>query len=360
MDWIKAHISVRDFSIAFGVIVLLYVGFFTWIATNTQNTIAKLEHDHLQQLSVEIDWTAPLKEATQQPNSKKKTNENITSADNSPAATVTIEPGTYRKTDDGYLPIKRSSDNLTVFEAYRRPFSLKGSDKPIIALGITDMGLSEVATESAIRTMPGEVSFIMSPYSKNLDFWVDSSRARGHEVWMSLPMEPKNYPMDDPGPHTLLVNGSENDNINKLHWVLSQVRGYAGVIGTKNAEFLNSIPDVRPIISDIYKRGLGYIDNSASSSPIPETIAYGYKAPYARVDIHIDETATSEAIAQSFEALMKKADDYGVAVGIMRSLPLSYQELIKWIDELSARGYIVAPLSAATGFVFSDIDVDAK
>jgi polysaccharide deacetylase 2 family uncharacterized protein YibQ len=40
--------------------------------------------------------------------------------------------------------------------------------------------------------------------------WNDRSRARedGHEVMLQVPMEPFDYPDNDPGPHTLTAAGA--------------------------------------------------------------------------------------------------------------------------------------------------------
>ncbi|MBC7325143.1 MAG: divergent polysaccharide deacetylase family protein, partial [Moorella sp. (in: Bacteria)] len=117
--------------------------------------------------------------------------------------------GLYETTPDGRLPIIRTKDGLTPFNAYRRPFDVYAANKPVISIAVTGLGLSDVAMESALRSMPPEVSFILSPYAPSATFWVNEARARGHEVWLTLPVEPKDYPTDDPGPHTLLIGAPE-------------------------------------------------------------------------------------------------------------------------------------------------------
>ena len=59
-----------------------------------------------------------------------------------------------------------------------------------------------------------------------LEEWIARARAAGHEVLMSLAMEPIEYPRIDPGPHTLLVALEAKQNLERTQWVLSRVGGY--------------------------------------------------------------------------------------------------------------------------------------
>ena len=55
------------------------------------------------------------------------------------------------------------------------------------------------------------------------------ARSGGHEVLLQIPMEPFDYPDNDPGPQTLLVSLKPEQNIDRLHWLMSRFQGYVGV-----------------------------------------------------------------------------------------------------------------------------------
>lgn len=257
--------------------------------------------------------------------------------------------GLYEETDIGLLPVIRRKDGLTPFEAYKRPFDVYATDKKLIAIGIMNLGLSDVATESAIRNMPADVSLIMSPYMKSSSFWINEARANGHEIWLTLPMESEDYPIDDPGPHTLLIQTPEKENYHKIRWLMASAAGYAGFVGSYNPIFMASLADARPILNEIYRRGLGYI-NSQRNTTMPESIAIGMKAPYGVVDVWVDKPPTREHIRGALKELEKTAEEKGAAIGIIHPLPLSYQEILEWEKTLSEKGFALAPLSALAGF----------
>ena len=70
-------------------------------------------------------------------------------------------------------------------------------------------------------------------------------------------MEPFDYPANNPGPHTLLSELSEGENVDNLHWLMTRFAGYVGVDELSSAA--NSPPiraALTPVLSEIAARGL--------------------------------------------------------------------------------------------------------
>ena len=111
---------------------------------------------------------------------------------------------------------------------YARPTNADAS-RPRVAILIRGLGLSQSATQTAIDTLPPEITLSFVPYPKDLQSWVNKARAAGHEVMLELPMEPYDYPDNDPGPSTLLTGLEPDENTKRLEWLLSRFTGYVGV-----------------------------------------------------------------------------------------------------------------------------------
>ena len=62
------------------------------------------------------------------------------------------------------------------------------------------------------------------PYAEGLQGWIDLARANGHEVLLEIPMEPIDYPDNDPGPYTLLASANAQEINRRLEWLLSPRR----------------------------------------------------------------------------------------------------------------------------------------
>lgn len=294
-----------------------------------------------------ITEPAATEQTTTPPTTTPTETATIESMENSMA--VAPAPGLVQNTENGPLPIVRDGDRLRPFDAYRRPFRpTASSTAPIISIVINDIGLSDALSTSAIDTLPADISFGITPYATDPNEWITRARAAGHEAWITLPVETADYPLSDPGPQTLLIGAIEKQNINKLHWVLSRGTGYVGVLTGRNPAFIKSLNDMRPVLSDVYRRGLGFVDGDTSAGDVPRTMAVGLNAPYSNANAWIDNTQTPEAINEALANLERIAANHGSAIGFADASPLTVKAIAEWAKTLQGKGLVLAPLSAAT------------
>ena len=54
---------------------------------------------------------------------------------------------------------------------------------------------------------------------------------------LQVGMEPFDYPDNDPGPQTLLTSLTPEQNLDRLHWLMSRFQGYVGVANLMGARF---------------------------------------------------------------------------------------------------------------------------
>ena len=66
--------------------------------------------------------------------------------------------------------------------------------------------LRTTAASEALRVLAPDVTLAFAPYGSSLDRWMQRARSDGHELLLQIPMEPFDYPDNDPGPQTLLTS----------------------------------------------------------------------------------------------------------------------------------------------------------
>ena len=116
--------------------------------------------------------------------------------------------------------------------AHGRPKSMPAPVKPLpaskdgprIAIVVGGLGVGANVTQQAIAKLPGPVTFAFAPYGADVERLATRARAEGHEVLLQVPMEPFDYPDNDPGPQTLLTSLDAEQNIDRLHWLMSRFR----------------------------------------------------------------------------------------------------------------------------------------
>ena len=237
----------------------------------------------------------------------------------------------------GPLPII-AQDGRTPFEAYARPFTPNG--RPKIALVVGGLGLNARATQTAIETLPAPITLAFSPYAEGLQGWIDSARAHGHEVLLETPMEPLDYPDNDPGPYTLMADAQPAETAKKLEWILSRASGYYALTNYLGSRFLTSDKAYEGFLGALRGRGLGFIDDGLAGR------RSGGGAPRASAERVIDDQLTGPAIDQQLLELEASALQRGQALGAGFAYPVTLDKVAHWAQSVEQRGYQLAPASA--------------
>lgn len=254
------------------------------------------------------------------------------------------DPALIERNRAGLLPVI-GADGRQPWQVYARPFDAE-DERPRIAVVITGLGLSGAATEAAIQRLPGPVTLAFAPYARELDRWIPLARAAGHEVLMVLPMEPVDYPANDPGPYALLTSLSPARNLDRLRWVLSRSTGYVGLIDFMGSRFATSERNLRPVLEELGKRGLMFVDSRASLLSVGAGTASRIGLPRAVNDLFIDLHPSRAAIDQNLLELERIAREYGYALGVGAPYPVTLERLSAWLPGLEVKGLALAPVSA--------------
>lgn len=218
-------------------------------------------------------------------------------------------------------------------------------NQPRIALILSDMGLSSSATDNAISALPSGVTLAFAPYANNIDTWVKRAIRNGHDVLISIPMEPKTFPRDDPGPNALLTSVSDAENIKRLDWALSQTSGYVGIVNFMGSRFTASQEKLSPVIQHLKDKNIMILDSGSGGDSLIPSMSRVNNISYARNDRFIDNKATATAIDEQLQALENIAVRRGQAIGIGFPYPVTLDRLDIWIKTLESKGIILTPIS---------------
>lgn len=244
----------------------------------------------------------------------------------------------------GLLPVI-AADGRRVSREFARPFH-GDPNTPMIGLVVGGMGMSPRVTEAAINDLPPEIALSFAPYASDLQMWVDRARAAGHEVLIEAPMEPFDYPNNDPGPHTLLADGPSGENERRLAWVLSRTTGYFGVSNYLGARFSTSSPAMTQLLQSLERRGVAFLHDGAGRRSMIENVGRETDATFAIADRILDENPNPASIDERLFALEALAIQNGSALGSGFAYPATVEQIIAWSEGLLLRGYQLAPPSA--------------
>jgi polysaccharide deacetylase 2 family uncharacterized protein YibQ len=251
----------------------------------------------------------------------------------------------------GPLP-KIAPDGRRPIDMYARPSryasaAAAAGAPPRVAILVTGLGLPGGPANDVIEGLPGPVSVAYGAYGRNLQDGVTRARADGHEVLLQIPLEPMNYPTEDPGPHTLLTSLPPQENMKRLQWLMSRYTGYVGVTNHMGAKFEAATDSFVPMFEELKRRGLLYVDDGGTPESPTSKAASALGLEYSVVSLQIDGGQSAAEIEKQLAKLEDMAKQQGAAIGVVRLKPAASKLIAAWSSKLQSKGLVLVPVSAA-------------
>ena len=263
-----------------------------------------------------------------------------------PAVMVGIDQKLLEQSRYGMVPIAAGGlKPVNVYAAGSEAERARAMKTPSIAIIIGGLGVGAAKTVEAIMKLPPAVTLAFTPYGSDPGKLVERARAQRHEVLLQLPLEPFDYPDNDPGPQTLLASATPEQNIDRMMWHLSRFQGYVGVGNFMGARFIATDTAMQTVAKEANKRGLALFDDGSSSRSVAPAAAEALGMPFARADVTIDAAPNSAEIDKALSRLEGLAKERGFAVGAASALPISIEKIGTWAKTLESRGIMLVPLT---------------
>lgn len=216
-----------------------------------------------------------------------------------------------------------------------------------IALIMTDLGLGRQTDERAISAMPAAVALAFSPYGKYSKADAAAAKADGHAVIALIPMEPTTYPKDDPGTLALLGRHSVGENQKNMTQIFAAIPSADGAMNFMGSRYLAAEQNAELVLKATQDKKIPFIEAPVSERSVVKSVASRRAAPYATVDIYIDDNATENDIRNQLSELERISRQRGIAVAVVHPFPLTFTLLDSWLSGLDERSLVLADLSEA-------------
>lgn len=258
-----------------------------------------------------------------------------------------IEQSLLEATRHGHVPrIALDGTRPSVVYARKAPPASEAAVKVAVVVG--GLGVGSSASARALEKLPPVVTLAFVPYGNEVGPLAAKARGQGHEILLQLPMEPFDYPDNDPGPQTLLTSLTPEQNVDRMQWAMSRMQGYVGVVNYMGGRFTSTETAIGPVLREVAKRGLVYIDDGTSPRSLASQFAGANNLPFAKAAVVIDAVPSNAEIDRALARLETTARETGSAVGIARATPLSIERLTQWIKQAEGRGIVLVPITAIT------------
>ncbi|MEX6508802.1 divergent polysaccharide deacetylase family protein [Jiella sp. M17.18] len=243
----------------------------------------------------------------------------------------------------GPLPV-RGADGRRPFDVYAGAWSGKPGTRIAIVVGA--LGISQTSSMQAVDELPAGVTLGFSPAGNSLDRWMQAARRGGHELLLQVPLEPVGYPSVDPGKDTVTVDEAAAQNFDALYASMGRITNYVGVMNYMGGRFTAERSAMEPLISELGRRGLMYLDDASSTRSVARDTAALEKVPFAEANVLLDEQQDPAEIRKQLDVLERVARAQGTAIGVASAFGTSIKTIAAWIPEAEKRGIEIVPVSA--------------
>ena len=199
-------------------------------------------------------------------------------------------------------------------------------NRPQLAIVIDDFGQSLESAEN-FASLPISLTFAVFPKLYNsrkvARYFID----RQCDIMLHMPMEPCNYPAQNPGPDALLSCMSEG----QMRRVFVEcLESLPGIIGVNNhmGSYLTADSQKMAQVMDILKsRNLFFLDSRTIASSVAYKSAIAAGIPALQRDVFFDNVRDVDEIVEQFETLIEIARVKRSAIGIGHPYPETLKAL---------------------------------
>jgi polysaccharide deacetylase 2 family uncharacterized protein YibQ len=257
---------------------------------------------------------------------------------------------TGAKAQDGQWEVKVKVDNLLARHLIFHPPRIKPPPvrppRPRLAIVVDDLGPDDRVAEELLR-LDAPITFSILPLQLHSRRIAQKAHAKGREVILHLPMEPRGFPLKDPGKGALFVAMSERELLSQLRKDLDAVPFIVGVNNHMGSRFMEHAASVRLVLGELKKRGLFFLDSRTTAKTEGYQIARGLAMLAGERDLFLDNENDVQDIRTQLEGLIRLARDHGKAIGICHPYPATITALKGMIAKIKAAGIRIVPLSQA-------------
>jgi polysaccharide deacetylase 2 family uncharacterized protein YibQ len=212
--------------------------------------------------------------------------------------------------------------------------------KPDVAIIIDDIGFRRDIARK-LEDLDSSLTFSVLPQSPHRQEIAHEAHNKGLEIMLHLPMEPIEYPKENPGPGALLVSMDVDEMIAVLNDDLEDIPYAVGVNNHMGSRLTCDSSRMNQVFSILKKRGLFFIDSRTAGGSQCRSSARLLQISFGERDVFLDNDEDPEMIRKQVKTLLRVAEKHGRAIGIGHPYPATVAVLTEEFPEIERRVRLV-------------------
>lgn len=182
----------------------------------------------------------------------------------------------------------------------------------------------------------------LSPHSKEI---AERAGLCGKEVLLHLPMEPKNYPEENPGPQAIYVDLKEGEIRRRVREALKAVPGAKGVDNHMGSRATEDPVVMQTLLDEIRRQGLFFVDAQTTPNSVAYQTATRLGVPCVKSTGFFDDKQDLAVIQRTLLSLGAAAKVRHRVLAIGHCRPKTLSALQNILPKLREMGVELVPAS---------------
>lgn len=213
-----------------------------------------------------------------------------------------------------------------------------------VAIIVDDVGASLKAVRELL-SLDIALTFSILPGLENTKRAADLIAKHHREIMLHMPMEPMDFPRNNPGKEALFVAMGHDEISRRTGLLLNALPGLVGVNNHMGSRFTQDRRRIGLVLEEIKKKNLYFVDSVTSGKTVAYEEAVKRGVPAMKRDLFLDHVNEPQAVAQQIDRLIRTVKKDGRALAICHPRENTIGELKKALQRFRAEGIEVVPVS---------------
>ena len=206
-----------------------------------------------------------------------------------------------------------------------------------LAILLDDVG-QKLDLVPAAAALPKEIGFAVLPFLPKSAESAEALYGAGHEIWLHLPMEPENFPANNPGPGAILMSMSTNQLRAAVHDALDNIPHAIGVNNHMGSKVTADLRTMTWIMQELKIRDMAFIDSRTTTRTVAEDAAAGQGVLTNRRHVFLDNQRDRAAIRRQLAEAVRRCRMEGEIIAIGHLDRVTIEVLAEELPGIARRG----------------------
>lgn len=206
-----------------------------------------------------------------------------------------------------------------------------------VAIIVDDMG-SSLHEAKSLLAIGVPLTFAIIPGLPKVREVAESAHARGYQVMIHIPMEPKGYPQQRLEAGGLLLSQSDDEIARRMNGYLKAIPYAAGANNHMGSRFTEDEGKMRVVLNQLKADALFFVDSRTTPRSVGLSLARAMNLDSAGRNVFLDNIQEDSAIRKQLDELADLARRRGSAIGICHPRKSTIQALAAYLPLMQKEG----------------------